>query len=152
MEKTGSFSQSERMSEEEAHEEANMLRGFLKKNGYEDEDIDAEILDETLQIVEDIKRLAEEEPATTKVLFKLGRIAGGASRGALKFLEGTLRFIAMADPVGEGGVAYDQNSLEVLADIAAAGGDVIKEKLTDASKELNNLKKAGRRYAKEQQD
>ena len=62
------------MPEEAAHEEANMMRAQVRMEDKK-EQLTAEDYEQALEAVLELKRLAEEEPTTVKVLYEAARVA-----------------------------------------------------------------------------
>jgi len=72
----------------EAQEEANMMRAKLEANPERTgqvmetgEKITAEDYDKALEVVEEMKRMAEEEPASKKVMYEMARLATKSKYG-----------------------------------------------------------------------
>jgi hypothetical protein len=127
------------LSKDEAHDEANMMNVKLKvdprfgdireKHG---EKPTAEDYDKALEIVEQMKKMAEEEPLTEKVFSGMSRLAVKAGFGTAEV------FGAMAGIGGASGPAemIDQKKIKVL------------ENLEDASTKLKKLKAEAEEFGK----
>lgn len=132
-------SEENRMDSNEAHEEANLIRakagvspetakmpdpedGFMRKATPED-------YDEALKVVEEMKQLAEDEPAAEKMMMLIGRVAERTRDGAMVLL----RTFAM--PWGGDSKAEKTH-------------DAIMARLTDASKEISDLKHKADKFEK----
>lgn len=81
------------LNEEKAHEEANMMRvklgidprfGWKMENGRHEGRPTAEDYDKALEVVEEMKSIAEKEPLTKKVLLELARLATKSAFGVYK--------------------------------------------------------------------
>ena len=140
----------EPLSEEAAHEEANMVRAKLgvspetgKIEGLdmrEDHEPTAEDYDKALAAVEELKRIAEEEPASLKVMAKVSnamemlvRIPGLG----VMFLTRVSHALIGPEP---GGPKERWKRNEVLTDL-------VKE-FDDAESQLRRLKAKGERFGK----
>ena len=150
-----------RLSNKDAQEEANMMRAteeetydhfksiHLPSGAFDriwiPKEVTSEDYDKAFEAVEEIKRLAEEEPTTAKVLYQIGtivhnigRIPGGIVNGLLfQLIQGTkTEWERSIDRARGKGMPLDEID------------DWFKEALTDAGKNLRILKKEGRVYEK----
>ncbi|MCX6763903.1 MAG: hypothetical protein NTZ97_04220, partial [Candidatus Moranbacteria bacterium] len=85
----GRLSKKEARENEEAHDLANMMKVELGAiPAYEKylKPTTAEEYDKALEVVEEIKRMAEEEPLTQKVLYEIARLAVKSSYGVAEVL------------------------------------------------------------------
>ncbi len=139
-----------RLSEEEAHEEANMLRaslginpesgkiiretrGFLPwQKHFEHLEPTAEDYDRALESVQELRKLSEEEPEVEKALYKVGRVI---QRG------GQILNLAL---VSVGFIIGPPRHFADFLDYQRAN----RQKLADAEKRLQDLKKSGKKFAK----
>ncbi|MBI5465908.1 MAG: hypothetical protein HY974_01310 [Candidatus Kerfeldbacteria bacterium] len=162
------------LGEEVAHEEANMMRGYMHKEGLPDlfnesqveHSASPEDYDAALAAIEKVKQLAESEPATTKVLYTLGRALHNVARvpgGAIAFIDQMLWVLAKdIDIATRGATEGGRREIEwedyralhqggpsglVTPDLAKLD-HLVKARLVDATKELRQMKKLGQRYAK----
>ncbi len=129
------------LNKDEAHEEANMMNvklgvdtyfgGMREKNGRKPT---AEDYDKALEVVEQMKKMAEEEPLTEKVFSKISRLAVKVGFGIAEV------FVVMAAP-GAAMVTGTATKLEYKKE------DVLK-KLEDASTKLRELKAEAEEFGK----
>lgn len=131
-----------RLSEEETHEEANMMKGKM----YEElRETAPEEYDKVLQAIEDLKNLAEKEPNSSKVLYAFGRTLHNIGRipGAAAWFMANIfdtAYKVATDKMGTGDYPFS-GGLEDL-------DDWLKDRLTNASKKLAEMKKAGEKFGK----
>ena len=133
-----------KLSPEDAQQEANMVRakmgaspetGKIPRNWIEAEDPKwgkeptAEDYEDALGAVEEMKRLAKEEPSTEKVLKLIGRIAE-------RTRDGTMVLLRALSPMPNG--IDSQRFLEKH--------ESIMDQLEDASNKLNELKNKAKKF------
>ena len=138
----------EPLNVDEAHEEANMMKVLARANhdqhenilasekpadwNMETKNLTAEDYDKALEVVEEMKKMVEEEPLTEKVIFKLARLSAKSVYGFQKLL----------------------THLSTLPDSFIATGGIIREenetlkKLNDASSELQKLKAEAEKWGR----
>lgn len=117
----------DKLNEKEAHEEAAMMKSILRDEPTHDDYImprTAEEYDRALFVVEQIKRMAEEEPLTEKVFCEIARLTAKSGYVVLGFL------------------AYLNE--RILTNKEFSDKENILRSLDDASKKLKDLK-AGKR-------
>lgn len=90
------------MSESEAHDEVNMLHAKIEKSVGEPT---AEEYEEALGEIEELKRIAEEEPASLKILNSIGRMVNRSSRATQITLLVIGEFLVTASPSAELGAS-----------------------------------------------
>lgn len=135
------------LSKNEAHDEANMMNVKLAEepdwynkvkrvNGEQKWSPKAEDYDRALEVVEEVKKMVEEEPLTEKVLTNIARLAVKSSFGVAEV------FAAMAGISGVSGPAemIYQKKIKIL------------ENLDDASKKLSDLKAKGKEFGKRENE
>ena len=119
------------LKKEEAQEKANMMKAVAEKaSSKSEEKLSKEDYDRALEVVEEIKKMAEKEPTTEKILFKLSRLVTKSAYGVqicLTYLS-TLpdKFIATS------GLIEDR--------------DKTLEKFNDATLELQRLKNEAKKF------
>lgn len=142
--------------EERAHEEANMMRAWLNRNRdhipslvnrvfdfenwnkFIDRKETPEDYDKALKAVEEIEKLAEEEPATAKVLYGVGRalhnavLPGFAWWFAEQLMLSRQQWVVEKERRQRGDSDYSRITIP---------DRWLKGVLTDSRKELNQLKK-----------
>jgi len=132
----------QRLNEAEAHEEANMMRVKLgvdpefgwKENGRMPT---AEDYDRALKVVEKMKRMAEKEPLTKKVLIELARLATKSAFGLYK----GFAFIASGPWAGD-----------IAAREAGREEEGVLNKLDDAASDLRKLKAEAEEFGKQENE
>lgn len=113
------------LKKDEAHDEANMIRSELKvdsvlfgrmwKDGRLTEKPKAEDYDRALEVVEEIKLMAEKEPLVQKALIDISRLAVKSGYGVLEV------FSALSSGIsGDSTKDIYQDKLEVLKKIESA--------------------------------
>lgn len=149
-----------RMGKDEAHDEANlikaevnlnrnpnsirpkwvetMLGGMKEKesilNRFVEHTATPEEYDKALQEIEELKKLAEDEPAIIKALYKIGRVST---------IVGELVIYDLLKSFGEiGHNEEDENKVVTFRN------NLWQKKLDDASYQLKRMKDAGERYSK----
>jgi hypothetical protein len=124
--------QSERMGEEEAHDEANIVRAAAEGTTAED-------YDNALSIIEQLRAAAENELGFEKIAKKILR---SADKGVIELLHKLDILAAGTFSIG-GHVLADtvNNERRYREDLGR-----LKERFQDAEKKLTDLKDAGRRF------
>jgi hypothetical protein len=116
-----SIEKPEMLGEDEAHAEANMLRVKLKEIVHREPT--SEDYDKALQAVEEMKRLAEEEPAFAKVLHEAARIGNRYFQDAA---EGLLWALTLGKRPDERDLLNREEFLNMFED-AASQLEVLKK-------------------------
>jgi hypothetical protein len=120
------------LGEDVAQEEANMMKAKLEGDEL-GRKLTAEDYDKALEVVEEIKRMAEEEPTTEKILFKFARLTAKSAYGVQKIL----------------------TYLSTLPDSFIATGGIKREeketlkKFEDAASELRKLRDEAKKFETE---
>jgi tetratricopeptide (TPR) repeat protein len=158
------------MTLDDAQEEANMIKGVLNKTALEknyDADFkeSAENYERGEKFIDEIKEAIKKEPESIKALYKLGRIFHNIGRPlgfTIAMVDSVLNsFVSNLATHGRGYWDYEARQRSKDSKFFTEGliapeledmDEMITKALTDSVKELDNYKKLGNKFMKEEKN